>query len=190
LNAEYLESLKLLEAKSPGAVDRLRMVAEQGYAPAQEKLGELYDDPQGLMPADKTEAFNWTRKAAEGGLAGAMNRLGMMYYEGNGVSRDPSLTAVWLRRAAKRGEVDSAFNLGALYMKGEGVPANPTEAYEWMLIAAKLGDKQGAQTAAALKPQLTDAQLAKVHDEVESFQPLTDSSGVSSGSAAAAKSEG
>lgn len=190
LNAEYLESLKLLEAKSPGAVDRLRMVAEQGYAPAQEKLGELYDDPQGLMPADKTEAFNWTRKAAEGGLAGAMNRLAMMYYEGNGVSRDPSLTAVWLRRAAKRGEVDSAFNLGALYMKGEGVPANPTEAYEWMMIAAKGGDKQAAETAAALKPQLTDAQIAKVHDEVENFQPLTDKSGVSSGSAMALKSEG
>ena len=190
MNAEYIESLKLLEAKAPGAVDRLRMVAEQGYGPAQEKLGELYDDPQGVMPADKTEAFNWTRKAAEGGMAGAMNRLGMMYYEGNGVTRDPSLTAVWLRRAAKRGEVNSAFNLGALYMKGEGVPANPTEAYEWMMIAAKLGDKQGAQTAASLKPQLTDAQIAKVHDEVESFQPLTDNSGMTSDSASESKSQG
>jgi localization factor PodJL len=193
LNAEYLESLKLLEAKSPGAVDRLKMVAQQGYAPAQEKLGELYDDPKGLVPADKNAAFDWTRKAAEGGLAGAMNRLAMMYYEGSGVTRDPSLTAVWLRRAAKRGEVNSAFNLGALYMKGEGVPANPTEAYEWMMIAAKLGDAgQAAQTAAALKAQLTDAQIAKVHDEVESFQPLTDGSDASSDStsASASKSNG
>ena len=189
LNAEYLESLKLLEAKSPGAVDRLKMVAQQGYAPAQEKLGMLYDDPNGLMPADKDAAFDWTRKAAEGGLAPAMNRLAMMYYEGNGVARDPSLTAVWLRRAAKRGAVDSAFNLGALYMKGEGVPANPTEAYEWMMIAAKLGDKQAAQTASALKSQLTEAQIAKVHDEVESFQPLTDSSDLSPASSAS-KSDG
>ena len=194
LNAEYLESLKLLEAKSPGAVDRLKMVAQQGYAPAQEKLGELFDDPKGLMPADKDAAFDWTKKAAEGGLAGAMNRLAMMYYEGSGVSRDPSLTAVWLRRAAKRGEMDSAFNLGALYMKGEGVPVNPTEAYEWMLIAAKLGDTgQAAQTAASLKAQLTDAQIAKVHDEVESFQPLTDNSDLppaSSQDAPASKSNG
>jgi len=179
LNAEYQEAAKLLEAKSPGAVDRLKMVAQQGYAPAQEKLGEIYDDPKGLLPsADKDAAFEWTKKAAEGGLAGAMNRLAMMYYEGNGVARDPSLTAVWLRRAAKRGEMDSAFNLGALYMKGEGVPANPTEAYEWMMIAAKLGDKQAAQTAAALKSQLTEAQVAKVHDEVENFQPLSDGSNV------------
>ena len=189
LNAEYLESLKLLEAKSPGAVDRLKMVAEQGYAPAQEKLGILYDDPNGLMPADKDAAFDWTRKAAEGGLAGAMNRLAMMYYEGNGVARDPSLTAVWLRRAAKRGEMDSAFNLGALYMKGEGVPANPTEAYEWMMVAAKLGDKQAAQTASTLKSQLTEAQVAKVHDEVESFQPITDSSDLTPASSAS-KSDG
>jgi len=189
LNAEYLESLKLLEAKSPGAVDRLKMVAQQGYAPAQEKLGMLYDDSKGLMPADKDAAFDWTKKAAEGGLAGAMNRLAMMYYEGNGVSRDPSLTAVWLRRAAKRGEMDSAFNLGALYMKGEGVPANPTEAYEWMMVAAKLGDKQAAQTASSLKSQLTDAQIAKVHDEVENFQPLTDSSDLSPASSSS-KSDG
>lgn len=187
MNAEYLEALKLLEANSPGAVDRLKMVAQQGYAPAEERLGELYNDPKGLVPADKGAAFDWTRKAAEGGLAGAMNRLAMMYYEGNGVARDPSLTAVWLRRAAKRGETDSAFNLGALYMKGEGVPANPTEAYEWMMIAAKLGDKQAAQTAASLKSQLTDAQVAKVHDEVENFQPLTDNSGVPDTSASASK---
>jgi len=118
-----------------------------------------------------------------------MNRLAMMYYEGNGVSRDPSLTAVWLRRAAKRGEMDSAFNLGALYMKGEGVPANPTEAYEWMMVAAKLGDKQAAQTASSLKSQLTDAQIAKVHDEVENFQPLTDSSDLSPASSSS-KSDG
>ncbi len=190
LNAEYLESLKLLEARSPGAVDRLKMVAEQGYAPAQEKLGELYNDPNGVVPADKTEAFTWTKKAAEGGLAGAMNRLAMMYYEGNGAARDPSLTAVWLRRAAKRGEMDSAFNLGALYMKGEGVPANPTEAYEWMMVAAKLGDKQAATTAAALKTQLTEAQVAKVHDEVENFQPLSDGSGVPSVSSSVSKSDG
>ncbi len=193
LNAEYLESLKLLEAKSPGAVDRLKMVAQQGYAPAQEKLGMLYDDPNGLMPADKDAAFDWTKKAAEGGLALAMNRLAMMYYEGSGVARDPSLTAVWLRRAAKRGAVDSAFNLGALYMKGEGVPVNPTEAYEWMMIAAKLGDKQAAQTASGLKAQLTDAQIAKVHDEVESFQPITDNSDLSPATAqdgSASKSNG
>jgi localization factor PodJL len=190
LNAEYLEALKLLEANSPGAVDRMKMVAQQGYAPAQERLGELFDDPKGLVPADKSAAFEWTKKAAEGGLAGAMNRVAMMYYEGNGVARDPSLTAVWLRRAAKRGEVDSAFNLGALYMKGEGVPANPTEAYAWMMIAAKGGDKQAAQTAAALKAQLTEAQIAKVHDEVESFQPLTDSSGGSSVSASVSGSNG
>jgi localization factor PodJL len=178
LNAEYQEAAKLLEARSPGAVDRLKMVAQQGYAPAQERLGELYDDPKGLLPAaNKDAAFEWTKKAAEGGLAGAMNRLAMMYYSGSGVARDPSLTAVWLRRAAKRGETDSAFNLGALYMKGEGVPANPTEAYEWMMIAAKLGDKQAPQTAAALKSQLTEAQIAKVHDEVENFQPISDGAG-------------
>ena len=187
MNAEYLEALKLLEAKSPGAVDRLKMVAQQGYAPAEERLGELYNDPNGLVPADKGAAFDWTRKAAEGGLAGAMNRLAMMYYEGSGVARDPSLTAVWLRRAAKRGVTNSAFNLGALYMKGEGVPANPTEAYEWMMIAAKLGDQQAAQTAAALKSQLTEAQITKVHDEVENFQPLTDTADVPEASASASK---
>ncbi len=187
LNAQYLEAMKLVEARSPGAVDRLKLVANQGYAPAQEYLGELYSGGTGPVPADKAEAFKWTQKAAEGGVAGAMSNIAMMYYNGFGVPTDHSLTAVWLRRAADRGVIDSAFNLGALYMRGDGVPVNPSEAYKWMLIAAKLGDtKDAATTAAGLKSQLTAAQIAKVHDEVETFQPRTDDAALSSTSAASA----
>ena len=114
----------------------------------------------------------------------------MMYYNGFGVPTDHSLTAVWLRRAADRGVIDSAFNLGALYMRGDGVPVNPSEAYKWMLIAAKLGDtKDAATTAAGLKSQLTQAQLVKVHDEVENFQPITNGAALSAASAVA-KSNG
>lgn len=192
LNAQYIEAMKLVEARAPGAVDRLKLVANQGYAPAQEYLGELYSGETGQVPADKAEAFKWTQKAAEGGVAGAMNNLAMMYYSGLGVAQDHSLTAVWLRRAADRGVIDSAFNLGALYMKGDGVPVNPSEAYKWMMIAAKLGDtKDAATTAAGLKSQLTQAQLAKVHDEVDNFQPITSGAALSAASASGlAKSNG
>ncbi|MGZ3305448.1 MAG: tetratricopeptide repeat protein, partial [Asticcacaulis sp.] len=175
LSAEYNEAMKLIEARSPGAVDRLKMVANQGYGPAQEMLGEIYYSGQdGLVTPDKAQAREWTEKAARGGMAKAMRLLAQMYYNGQGVETDRSMAAVWMRRAADRGDVNSAYNLGLLYQSGTGVPMNPTEAYKWMMVAAKLGDPEAPATAAQLKKQLTEAQIAKVHDDVENFKSLTD----------------
>ena len=144
LSAEYNEAAKLIEAKSPGAIDRMKMVTNQGYAPAQELLGEIYySGKDGLVSPDKAQAREWTEKAAHGGMAKAMRLLAQMYYNGQGAdATDPTMAAVWMRRAADRGDVNSAYNLGLLYQSGTGVPMNPTEAYKWMMIATKLGDPE------------------------------------------------
>jgi localization factor PodJL len=174
LKTRYDIAIKALDARAPGAVDALKQVANQGYAPAQFRLSLLYNGQDRLIPADKTQARLWTQRAAEGGIAKAMYNLGAMYYEGDGGSQDHSLAAMWFRKAAERGVKDSQYNLGVLYERGDGVPLNPSEAYKWLRIAGNSGDKVAAREADDLAAQLTDEQRQRAESEVTGFTPITD----------------
>ncbi|WP_349322200.1 tetratricopeptide repeat protein [Asticcacaulis sp. MM231] len=151
------------------------MVANQGYAPAQYKLGLIYKGDEGkLAPVDKAQARTWIKRAAEGGVPNAMFMLGSMYYNGEGGEQDRSTAAMWFRKSAERGVVDGQFNLGSLYQSGEGVPLNPTEAYKWMRIAADNGDAGAKEAVEGLAQQLSEAQRAKADDAVARFTPISD----------------
>jgi TPR repeat protein len=62
----------------------LMKAAEQGDAKAQDNLGIMYHEGQGV-PQDDSQALDWYRKAAEQGYAKAQLNLGFMYYNGQGV---------------------------------------------------------------------------------------------------------
>jgi len=174
LKARYDLAVKALDARAPGAVDALKTIAGQGYAPAQYRLSLLYNGQDHIIPTDKTQARLWTQRAAEGGIAKAMYNLGSMYYQGEGGAQDHSLAAMWFRKAAERGVKDSQYNLGVLYERGDGVPLNPSEAYKWLRIVGNGGDKAAAHEADDLAGQLTDEQRQRAEDEVARFTPITD----------------
>ena len=174
LKTRYDLAVNALNAKSPKAIDLLKQVANQGYAPAQYSLSRVYLGEGGLVPANNVEARKWTQRAAEGGLPGAMHILGSMYYGGDGGTQDRSMAAMWFRKAAERGVKDSQFNLGVLYERGDGVPINPSEAYKWLSIAADAGDKGAKVEVDKLKTQLSEAQLQKAEDAVSRFTPISD----------------
>jgi len=73
---DYKEAFKLF-----------RLSAEQGYASAQNNLGGMYDQGQGV-PQDYKKALKLYRLAGEQRYAGAQLNLGIMYYEGLGVPQD------------------------------------------------------------------------------------------------------
>ena len=73
--------------------------AEQGYAVAQNNLGQMYDNGQGVRQ-DYQEALKWYRRAAEQGIASAQNNLGLMYENGRGVRRDFIRAHMWYTVAA------------------------------------------------------------------------------------------
>jgi len=64
-----------------------RKSAEQGNAMAQDNLGVMYHEGEGVT-RNYAEAAKWFRKAAEQGYAHAQYDLAVMYHEGKGVSRD------------------------------------------------------------------------------------------------------
>lgn len=174
LQTRYQAALQALEARSPGAIDGLKVVANQGYAPAQYQLSLAYGGQGSVATPDKTEARLWTQRAADGGIAAAMYNLGSMYYSGDGGPQDRPMAAMWFRKAAERGVLDSQYNLGILYQEGMGVPINLSESYKWLKIAAKGGDKDAAKAASDLEAQLTDSQRQKAEDAVAQFTPISD----------------
>ena len=61
-------------------------LAEQGDAKAQNNLGAMYANGQGVRQ-DYAEAFRWFRQAAEQGYVKAQYNLGVMYNNGQGVAK-------------------------------------------------------------------------------------------------------
>ena len=94
----------------------LRKAAEQGNADAQNKLGRMYDNGEGVAK-DAVEAAKWYRKSAEQGNADAQNNLAYCYTKGAGVEKDFSEAARWFRRSAEQGNADAKANLARLDTK-------------------------------------------------------------------------
>ena len=83
------------------------MAAEQGFATAQFRLGQMYADGKGV-PKDVVEAARWLRLAAEQGNADAQFKLGLMYALGKGVPKDYVQAYVWMNiGAAQIGDEES-----------------------------------------------------------------------------------
>jgi TPR repeat protein len=85
------------------AVRWYRLSAENGYASAQDNLGNMYNDGRGVLQ-DYSEALKWYRLAAEQGYASAQNNLGTMYDNGQGVLQDKVKAHMWYNISAANGD--------------------------------------------------------------------------------------
>jgi hypothetical protein len=84
------------------ALKGLLPLAEQGDSDAQNILGSMYNNGQGV-PQDYAEAAKWYRKAAEQGETMAQLMLGFKYENGEGVPQDFALAHMWYNLAAAGG---------------------------------------------------------------------------------------
>ena len=78
----------------PMAVQVFRSLAEQGDPRAQNNLGMMYSEGQGVLQ-DTLEALKWIRLAAEQGVAGAQYNLGTLYRDGLGIPQDLVRAHMW-----------------------------------------------------------------------------------------------
>ena len=83
-----LVTLAILVAFQPGPaeaqdIEEIRKAAEQGEAKAQNNLGYMYDQGEGV-PEDDSEAVKWYRKAAEQGHAWSQVQPGRHVRQGQG----------------------------------------------------------------------------------------------------------
>ena len=91
------------------ALAEWRPLAEQGNAAAQNNLGHVYDNGQGV-PQDHAEAVKWYRLSAEQGYVIAQNNLGAKYDKGEGVLQDYATAHMWFNLAGSNGDADGGEN--------------------------------------------------------------------------------
>ncbi|MBI5843650.1 MAG: sel1 repeat family protein [Deltaproteobacteria bacterium] len=116
------------------ALELFRPLAKTGDAAAQNNLGVMYANGQGVA-TDYAEAMKWLRKAAEQDVAEAQSNIGAMYYNGQGVDKDYAEAAEWYRKAALQGDTSGQVRLGEMYATGQGLAQSITEAQNWLLRA-------------------------------------------------------
>lgn len=169
--AQYELGLQRISAgqREEGAA-LLRQAANSGLAMAQYRLAKLYERGEGV-PADLTQARQWTERAAAAGNRRAMHDLGVYFARGEGAPLDEAAAFRWFRQAAELGVADSQYNLGVLYQQGRGVGASAAEAMFWFLVAARQGDEDAAARAQTLEQQLQPIQVEQSRARAEAFRP-------------------
>ncbi len=167
----YRDALAKVDANDASGVAPLRTAANLGYAPAQRRLGKLYEDGGAGVDKDPVEGRRWTIRAAANGDARAMHNLGLDYYEGLGGPKNLAIAAQYFQRAAELGLRDSQYNLARFMEAGIGTPQDLAGAYRWYLIAARAGDTEAQSRAEAMKAKLTPDQQAKAKTQAGAFEP-------------------
>ncbi len=117
-----------------------RMAAQQGLAEAQNNLGVMLKDGQGVQK-DLVEAAYWFLLAAQQGNVLAQSNLGWLYQSGSGVEQDYAEARRWYLAAACQGHAAAQNNLGTMYRDGQGVEQNLDSARYWLTEAAAQGMK-------------------------------------------------
>jgi TPR repeat protein len=113
--------------------------AEQGYAPAQREVGEMYLGADG----DRGKAEIWLRRAAEQGDTLGQLWLGTSYKNGKFGGKDYREAFKWLLKASEHGNPEAEASLGQMYEEGEFVSENYVLAAKWYRKAAEHSPDNG-----------------------------------------------
>lgn len=124
------------------ALEPLRAEAASGDGWAQQRLGDLHRDGQGVA-ADGRAAARWYLRALGSGRPSAEMRLARLYQRGAaGLPPDAAEAARWLGRAAARGDAVAMYDLARMRLRGEGGAADPQAARALLEGAAAAGESR------------------------------------------------
>jgi uncharacterized protein len=119
------ETYRHYTRKSPNdltiAAHYFRLSAEKGNAPAAYKLGEMYENGEGVAKSD-ADALTWYRKAADAGDKFGQFRVGWFYQKGLGMPADLPEAARWYRLSAAQDNEWAYDMLAFMLADGQGVP--------------------------------------------------------------------
>jgi localization factor PodJL len=146
--------------------------AAQGLAPAQYRLGTMYERGRGVA-RDLTAALGWYERAAGLGNVRAMHNAAVLAASKEGRDPDYAKAYKWFSLGAAHGMQDSQFNLAVLLERGLGVKASPKEALFWYSVAASQNDADAAKRAGALVKSLGPTEGLAVKERLKNWKPET-----------------
>ena len=138
-----------LVADKPTALKLLQSAAKLGHSGAQNLLGQMLQNGDGVAK-DEVLAASWYQKSADLNNAVAQNNLGVLYLKGLGVNRDLSKAFTLFEAAAKAEEGWALNNLGGMYEMGWGTSKDLVKARLYYGQAAEKGIAISAQNLARL----------------------------------------
>jgi hypothetical protein len=130
------EYWRLVENNYEVSIKYSQASADQGYAPALNRLGFFFYSGKGVEK-DCSKAIRYFQQAADQGHADAQFNLGMCYRDGEGVEKDLEKALHYFRLAADQGNSFAQVNIGACFKNGEGVEKdlnNQSTFINWQLI--------------------------------------------------------
>ena len=138
-----------LLADKPTALKLLQSAAKLGHAGAQNLLGQMLQNGDGIAK-DEVQAAVWYQKSADQNDAAAQNNLGVLYLKGLGVERDLNKAFALFDTAAKAEDGWALNNLGGMYEMGWGTTKNIEKAKDYYGRAAAKGIAMSTQNLARL----------------------------------------
>ncbi len=150
------------------------IAANQGDSSAQNTLGLMYDQGQGVAQ-DYEQAAIWYRKAAEQGHSRAQYNLAVKYQFGQGVPVNFKQSVYWFMMAAEQGNASSQHSLGVLYAEGRGVQRDLVQAYVWTSLAAAQGHDGGRTNLEIFERFMTPEQVVEAQRLTQEWATDSDS---------------
>ena len=98
----YFDGLGSTERDYEKALELYTKAGEAGYAPAQARVGYMYQNALGV-PADYDLAMEWNNRAAEQGNPQGQEQIGDLYREGLGVTQSLDEASRWYAKAKDGG---------------------------------------------------------------------------------------
>lgn len=143
------------------ALEEWLILAEQGNAPAQFNVGQMYRRGQGV-PQSNATAVEWWELSANQENSHAQTNLGSMYQYGRGVSKNYETAVKWFVLASEQGNASAQVKLGLMYANGQGVTQDNDRALMWWYISAHLDNKYGRELRDTFILRMGDLQSQKV----------------------------
>jgi TPR repeat protein len=160
----------LAQGWSESAFEQLRALAAEGLAAAQYRIGQAYENADGVVQS-LSDAVYWYRLAAAQGNLAAQVRLGLIYFveppapagltgsgeqegalasslaqffpHGTTVTQDFTEALRWNELAASQGSAEAQARLGHQYALGLGTTADVAAAEKWFRAAADHSNAEG-----------------------------------------------
>jgi TPR repeat protein len=129
---------KEISGKEEEGFNLIQQAAENGYAYAQNYIGNAYRFGW-YVKVNPVRATNWFTKAADQELSDAMCNLGDMYSCEDGLTIDYEKAYYWYKKSAEQKNCRALTELGDLYYCGKGVKQDYQKAMEYYVEACKGG---------------------------------------------------
>jgi TPR repeat protein len=120
-----------------------------GYAVAQYRVGELYEEGDGLNQ-DRASALIWYRLAADQGMDQAVIKMAFEFLSGGSDKKNIPLALHYATLGEQAGGHDSRCLLALFYLNGIGVPEDDARAFHLVFLAAEQGDPEAQDMLARM----------------------------------------